>query len=72
MIDNVIARSGKVIAGIHVNYGDSARFTRVTVTGSPVICDKYTGNSSGAEPSHVGSGADGTNCIYSSSDITRQ
>jgi len=72
VIDNVIARSGKVIAGINVNYGDTARFTRITVSGSPIICDKYTGNDDGDEPSHVGSGADGTNCIYSSSDITRQ
>ena len=34
------------------------------------ICDRYTGNSTGAEPTKIGSGADGTNCIYSASDIT--
>jgi len=72
VIDNVIARSGKVIAGINTNYGDTARFTRLTVTGSPVICEKYTGNTSGAEPTRIGSGADGTNCLYSSSDIIHQ
>ena len=34
------------------------------------ICDRYNGNSTGAEPTKIGSGADGTNCIYSASDIT--
>jgi pectate lyase len=35
-----------------------------------VICRKYTGNNSGDEPVQVGTGADGTNCFYSSSDLT--
>ena len=34
------------------------------------ICDRYTGNSSGAEPTKTGSGPDGTYCRYSTSDIT--
>jgi hypothetical protein len=34
------------------------------------ICDRYTGNSTGAEPTKTGSGADGTYCRYSTSDIT--
>jgi pectate lyase len=72
VIDNVIARSGKGIAGINTNYGDVARFTRLTVTGNPPICEKYTGNDDGDEPIKIGSGADGTHCIYSSSDIIRQ
>lgn len=73
VIDNVVVSSGKVVAGINTNYGDTARFTRVFTSGSsPVICDKYTGNTSGDEPSHIGSGADGVNCIYSSSDIVKQ
>ena len=39
---------------------------------SLTICERYTGNSTGAEPSKIGSGADGTVCIYSASDITYQ
>jgi pectate lyase len=70
-LDNVLGRNGKVLAGINTNYGDVARFTRITVTGSPIICDKYKGVTDG-EPTHIGSGADGTNCLYSSSDITKQ
>jgi len=72
VIDNVIAKSGKAIVGINTNYGDTARISRLTVTGSPSICDKYTGNSSGDEPPKIGSGPDGTNCLYSSSDVTKQ
>lgn len=69
-IDNVIVKGAKVVAGINTNYGDVARFTRIQTSGSPVICDKYTGVTDG-EPKHIGSGADGKNCIYQSSDITQ-
>lgn len=70
VVDNIIARSTKVIAGININWGDTARFTRITVYGSATICDKYLGAPKGSEPTHVGSGADGVNCFYSASDIT--
>ncbi|MDI1466437.1 pectate lyase, partial [Catellatospora sp. KI3] len=66
-------RSTKVVAGININWGDTARFTRVNVYGtSTVICDKYLGAPKGSEPTHVGSGADGTNCFYSASDIIQR
>jgi hypothetical protein len=65
---------GKDIAGINTNYGDTATFSQIKIIGDTtkkiVICAKFTGNSSGAEPVQTGSGADGTNCLYSSSDIT--
>jgi hypothetical protein len=70
-IDNVLVRGASAVAGINTNYGDVARFTKVAVTGNPSICDKYRGVTSG-EPTKIGSGADGVNCIYSSSDIIRQ
>ena len=59
------------VAGINTNYGDTARFTQITIVGSTTthICDKYTGNNTGAEPPKIGSGADGVNCFYSASDI---
>lgn len=63
---------GKVIAGINTNYGDTARFSNITILGDSSqkikICDKYKGVTSG-EPTEIGSGADGVNCIYSASDI---
>ena len=71
-MDNVmiIPRAGP-LAGINTNYNDTAKFTRITIRASSgTICDRYTGNSSGAEPTKTGSGADGTYCMYSSSDIT--
>jgi len=75
VIRNVtLTRPGGTVAGINVNYGDTARFSGVTIVNdssrSMVICRKYNGNSSGDEPSQVGTGPDSTNCLYSSSDLT--
>ena len=72
IIQNVILTApGSAIAGINTNYGDTARFTLITIVGttSMKVCNKYTGNNTGAEPPLIGSGADGVNCIYSASDI---
>jgi hypothetical protein len=74
VIRNVtLTRPGNTVAGINTNYGDTARFTSVTIVNDSgramVICRKYIGNDDGDEPTQVGTGADGTNCIYSSSDI---
>ncbi|MEU9829978.1 pectate lyase [Streptosporangium sp. NPDC048047] len=74
VISNVVATTpGKVLAGINTNYGDTARFSSIRIVNDSshkvVICDKYKGVTSG-EPSHIGSGADGVNCLYSSSDIS--
>ncbi|MEV4071814.1 pectate lyase [Nonomuraea fuscirosea] len=74
VISNVtITAPGKSLAGINTNYGDTARFSGVTIAGDSsrkiVVCEKYRGVTSG-EPSKIGSGADGVNCLYSSSDIT--
>lgn len=64
---------GDSLVGINTNYGDTARFSDITVYddgGRDLdVCVKYKGTTSG-EPSKIGTGADGTNCIYSSSDIT--
>jgi hypothetical protein len=35
-----------------------------------IVCQKYIGNNSGDEPTQAGTGADSTNCLYSSSDLT--
>ena len=75
VIRNVtLTRPGSRIAGININFGDTARFSGITIVNDPnrsmIICQKYIGNNTGAEPTQAGTGADGTNCFYSASDIT--
>jgi hypothetical protein len=69
-----ITAPGGVIAGINTNYGDTATLSNITIVGDSSkkigICDRFTGNSSGAEPTKIGSGADGTYC--KASGITYQ
>ncbi len=72
VLDGVTARSTKVLAGINTNWGDTARFSRITVYGTTSICDKYKGVPKGGEPTKIGSGADGVNCLYQPSDITQR
>ncbi|WP_367130145.1 pectate lyase [Saccharothrix sp. HUAS TT1] len=72
VMDGVTARSTKVLAGINTNWGDTARFSRITVYGSTTICEKYQGVPKGSEPKKIGEGADGRNCFYSASDITQR
>lgn len=72
VLDGVTARSTKVLAGINTNWGDTARFSRITVYGTTSVCDKYKGVPKGSEPTKIGSGADGVNCLYQPSDITQR
>ncbi|MFE2427539.1 pectate lyase [Streptomyces sp. NPDC059373] len=77
VISNVRATSpGKVLAGINSNYGDTARISGVTIVGDTnrklVVCERFKGNNTGAEPPALGSGPDGTNCLYSTSGVTYQ
>jgi hypothetical protein len=69
-----LTRPGSRIAGVNSNYGDTARFSGVTIVNDPnramIICQKYIGNNTGSEPPTAGTGPDSTNCFYSSSDIT--
>lgn len=57
-------------SGINSNYNDTATFSSITVSDVDDICVTYEGNDNGDEPTKLSSGADGTNCIYSTSDIT--
>lgn len=67
-----VTAPGDSVVGINTNYGDTARFSGITVYedgGRDIdICTKYRGTTSG-EPTQIGTGADGTHCLYSSSDI---
>ena len=64
----------KTVVGINSNYGDTAALRLVTIVGDPkkkvVPCARFKGNSSGAEPTLLGTGPDGAHCRYSDSDIT--
>jgi hypothetical protein len=71
VMNGVTSHDTGALAGINTNWGDTARFSRITVYGGGTdICVKYRGVEKGSEPTKIGTGADGVNCIYSSSDIT--
>ncbi|MBO1335250.1 pectate lyase [Streptomyces sp. VRA16 Mangrove soil] len=69
-----VTAPGKAIVGINSNYGDTAALRNVRIHGdsSKKIkpCVRYQGNDTGAEPSELGSGPDGTYCRYTASDLT--
>lgn len=74
-IQNVTATApGKTLAGINTNYGDTAILRGITIVNDSKkkisICDRFTGNNKGDEPTKTGKGADGRYCQYSSSDIS--
>lgn len=65
VISNVTASDGDVLAGININFGDTARLSGLTLNGDIGTCDLFEGNDSGDEPTKVGEGPNGTNCIVS-------
>lgn len=69
VFSGILAESGKVLAGVNENYGDSATFSNILAASSIVICERFVGNDTGDEPDSVGKGADGKACIYQASDI---
>lgn len=70
IIQNITATGpGKVIAGINPNLGDKVTLSNITITGAGAakvhICDLFKGNSTGAEPTKVGTAPDGKACVAS-------
>ncbi|MYV49813.1 pectate lyase [Streptomyces sp. SID2888] len=69
-----VTAPGKMIVGVNQNYGDSATLTKIRIHGDSSkkikICARYQGNNTGAEPTELGNGADGTYCKFNTSDIT--
>ncbi|KEY64865.1 hypothetical protein S7711_03858 [Stachybotrys chartarum IBT 7711] len=63
-IKGVIAKGGGELCGINSNYGDVCKITN-SCQDSNKSCTRYEGNSSGKEPTKLGSGHDGKNCILS-------
>ena len=72
VLQDVTARMGETLVGVNTNYMDTADFERVTVYGMMTICERYTGNSTGAEPVRTGQGADSQYCRYETSDIIQR
>ncbi|KAK6601814.1 pectate lyase D 3 [Botrytis cinerea] len=71
IMDSITATSGKELAGINYNFGDTATFTNIVANAVDDICVTYTGTDDNSqEPSEYGSGPDGTYCIYTESDVT--
>jgi hypothetical protein len=75
ILQNITATApGKVLAGVNTNFGDTATFSGITIVGDTKkkigICDRFTGNTTGKEPTKTGSGADGKSCLFTASDIT--
>ncbi|KAK5133003.1 hypothetical protein LTR08_008290 [Meristemomyces frigidus] len=69
IMDDITATSGKSLAGINSNYGDTATLTNIKVSDVSDICVTYTGNDNGDEPEENGSGPSDS-CVYQTSDIT--
>ena len=74
VIDNVLLDSASYVAGININWGDTATFTRITlINGSKThVCAEYTGVAKGSEPPYLGDGMGDGHCFFSASDITRR
>jgi pectate lyase len=75
IFENIVLRApGGTVAGVNTNYGDRAEFHSIYTYGgaSGTICERYTGNNTGAEPMRTGAGNDGTYCVYATSDIIRR
>jgi hypothetical protein len=64
----------KAIVGVNANYGDTATLSKIRIQGDSKkktkTCVRFQGNNTGKEPKELGTGADGTTCTFSSSDIT--
>ncbi|WP_030612699.1 pectate lyase [Streptomyces fulvoviolaceus] len=69
-----ITAPGKSIVGVNSNYGDTAALRKIRIHGDSSkkikTCTRFKGNNTGAEPTEIGTGADGTSCNFSSSDIS--
>jgi hypothetical protein len=72
-LTNVYASGVKWLIGINANYGDTATINSLTRCGTvTTLCETYTGNNSGAEPTALNSyttAGDGKYCIFTATNI---
>ncbi|EKD18648.1 pectate lyase [Drepanopeziza brunnea f. sp. 'multigermtubi' MB_m1] len=64
IMTDITASDGEMLAGINSNFGDTAKITNSKTSGVQDICVTFQGVSKGSEPTIIGSGSDGTNCVY--------
>ncbi|MFF9282328.1 pectate lyase [Streptomyces griseosporeus] len=69
-----VTAPGKSIVGINSNYGDTAALRNVRIHGDSgkkiKTCTRFQGNNTGKEPKELGSGPDGTSCLFTAADIS--
>jgi hypothetical protein len=69
-----VTAPGKSIVGVNSNYGDTAALRNVRVHGDSgkkiKTCTRFQGNNTGKEPKELGSGPDGTSCLFTAADIS--
>ncbi len=70
IMDGITATDGDLLAGINSNFGDTATITNSKASGVKEICTRFQGVESGSEPTEIGSGADGTSCIFGSDVVS--
>ncbi|QRV81229.1 pectate lyase [Ceratobasidium sp. AG-Ba] len=64
-ISNIIASSGKLLAGVNSNYGDVATISGSnSISGVTSMCDTFQGNNSGAEPTTLTKNTKNANCVF--------
>ncbi|KAK3985312.1 family 3 putative polysaccharide lyase [Cladorrhinum sp. PSN332] len=61
---NIRAENVKLLAGVNANYGDTTQIKNSCVLKGQ-ICNIFTGNSNGKEPTKIGSAPSGTVCVAS-------
>ncbi|MEU4088525.1 pectate lyase [Streptomyces aureus] len=75
IIDDVdVTAPGKAIVGVNSNFGDTASLRNIRIHGDTKkkikTCVRFRGNSTGKEPTELGTGPDGTTCRFTASDVT--
>jgi pectate lyase len=68
VIKNVKATSGKLLAGINTNFGDSAQISNTCASDVKDICQEFEGTTPGNEPESVSKGPSAA-CGYVESEI---
>ncbi|CAE6503958.1 unnamed protein product [Rhizoctonia solani] len=65
-ISNVIARNGKLLAGVNSNFGDVATIDTKSnsYTSLTSVCDTFQGNNNGAEPTTLTNNQSNANCKF--------
>ncbi len=63
VLENISAKSVDRLAGVNIDYDDSATFNNLLIDAGIVICERYDNDVS------VGTGADPTYCLYDQSDV---